>query len=474
MWQIAYLGTQRTPTKLYIFLEYAAGGSLAAAVARFGAFSEAVVRRFTRDVLRGLDYLHKKGIIHRDIKGSNLLISNGKVKLADFGCSKQLSSNAPSVLQHTAIGTTQFMAPEIMTGNGAYGAKADIWSLGMAVIEMATGKPPWSNPAHAVYKICMTDDLPPLPDTLSEEAHDFLALCFRRESSERPSAETLLQHPFLRDASTAMPNMFKPTTHLKRAGSRADGSTTQKVATMPQQQQQPASIVGQQQQRSPIRLSGPGRRVSVPLATLDSARSGASTPGALNMMMRADDDRPRTEGAGTGEGYGDADFAMAGLFSPSRSGDGMNSSCAFELNESVESLLSPSGSTAARAGGQNRGIWDGGSDTDDDKIEGVALADALATQNGTGTGTAATKDVGGLQVDTSALPSAMKARLQLHESALNGDNVSESMDSPRSPASSVASGQFETLSSPPTPTWQRDELQQMKVRADTMVLSHMR
>jgi hypothetical protein len=80
---------------------------------------------------------------------------------------------------------------------GGYGRKADIWSLGMSVIEMAQGTPAWPNAAHAIYNLCVTSDPPPLPDELSREAHHFLTACFEREPRYRPSASELLDHPFV-------------------------------------------------------------------------------------------------------------------------------------------------------------------------------------------------------------------------------------------------------------------------------------
>lgn len=88
---VCYLGTDRTPQALNIFLEYVPGGSIASLLAKFGSFKESVVRVYTKQILMGLEYLHANGIIHRDIKGANILVDNtGLVKLADFGASKKI------------------------------------------------------------------------------------------------------------------------------------------------------------------------------------------------------------------------------------------------------------------------------------------------------------------------------------------------------------------------------------------------
>lgn len=87
---VRYFGTNRTDNRFYIFLEYASDGSVTSALNRFGAFSEAVVRRYTRQILEGLAYLHANNIMHRDIKSSNMLVDHGIVKLSDFGCSRKV------------------------------------------------------------------------------------------------------------------------------------------------------------------------------------------------------------------------------------------------------------------------------------------------------------------------------------------------------------------------------------------------
>ena len=89
---VRYFGTDRTDKNLFILLEFVPGGSIEQMLSQFGAFSEEMVRRFTHHILSGVSYLHDCGIVHRDIKGANVLVSSsGVAKLADFGCSKKLS-----------------------------------------------------------------------------------------------------------------------------------------------------------------------------------------------------------------------------------------------------------------------------------------------------------------------------------------------------------------------------------------------
>jgi len=204
---IKYLGTQYTHGggRLNIFLEHASEGSVQQALRKFGRLSELVIRKYTRQLLEGLAYLHSKGVIHRDIKASNVLVNKGQVKLADFGCSKKTYFDGDrSEHQHSMIGTTIYMAPEVMKSdvtdeeNSGYGRKADIWSLGLMVLEMAQGKPPYTNPGVAIFKVCMTDELPPFPDSLSEEGRDFVARCLERNPDSRPDADQLKHHPFCR------------------------------------------------------------------------------------------------------------------------------------------------------------------------------------------------------------------------------------------------------------------------------------
>ncbi|KAH6827117.1 hypothetical protein C2S53_004723 [Perilla frutescens var. hirtella] len=173
-----------------LMIEYAADGTLSDAVRRGGGgLPEPAIRHYTQGIVKGLEYLHSKGIVHCDIKGSNILISRGEAKIADFGCAKAVGESVIS-------GTPLFMAPEVARGE-EQGFLADIWALGCTVIEMATGHAPWPNVAATLHRIAFSGETPELPAFLSELANDFLSKCLRVDSRERWTAKELLRHPFL-------------------------------------------------------------------------------------------------------------------------------------------------------------------------------------------------------------------------------------------------------------------------------------
>ncbi|CEP63623.1 mitogen-activated protein kinase kinase kinase BCK1 LALA0_S08e06854g [Lachancea lanzarotensis] len=201
---VQYLGFENKNHFYSLFLEYVAGGSVGSLIRSFGCFEEALVRFLVVQVLRGLSYLHSKGILHRDMKADNLLLDvDGVCKISDFGISKK-SSNIYSNSDMTMRGTVFWMAPEMVDTKQGYSAKVDIWSLGCVVLEMFAGKRPWSNleVVAAMLKIGKFKSAPPIPEDtkklLSPEARDFLDACFKIDPEERPTAEELLLHPFCR------------------------------------------------------------------------------------------------------------------------------------------------------------------------------------------------------------------------------------------------------------------------------------
>ncbi|CAJ1347387.1 unnamed protein product [Effrenium voratum] len=195
---VACLGFECTKDSFYIQLEYVPGGSMSKLLKEFGPLEGRLLKQCSEGVLEGLSYLHTQNppVVHRDIKGANILVDlNFNVKLSDFGCSKKEDLTK----SFTTIGSIPWMAPEVILQREGHGRKADLWSLGCAVLEMATAEKPWGNDAFdnvmfALKHISMTDAIPPIPDSLGEAGEAFVRACVQRDPSQRPSAEQLLQH----------------------------------------------------------------------------------------------------------------------------------------------------------------------------------------------------------------------------------------------------------------------------------------
>lgn len=197
---------------LLIFLEFMPSGSIKGVLSKFGPYGIGLVRKYTRQILEGLEFLHSARIVHRDVKGANILIdTQGDAKLADFGACKELEALQSTVTGglRSIHGSVYWMAPEVMRYKA--GRRSDIWSLGCTVIEMITAEAPWPNlrleklsVTETLRRIVDSEETPPLPEKLHHDCRSFLEKSLVRDHARRPYAERLLRHSFVAyDAATS-------------------------------------------------------------------------------------------------------------------------------------------------------------------------------------------------------------------------------------------------------------------------------
>ncbi|XP_059446328.1 mitogen-activated protein kinase kinase kinase 20-like [Corylus avellana] len=206
---VSCLGSSLTvedgPGLYNLFLEYAAGGTLEDLIKKESGLCERDMRRYLRMILRGLCSVHGKGMVHCDLKPSNILVFPGKggdsLKIADFGLAREGQDYKEEMgfWRFRFRGTPYYMSPESVAF-GEIGAPLDIWSLGCILVEMVTGKPAlwkYRNLNARKLRLAIAQQSPGIPEGLSENGKDFLRKCFAMDPRERWTAEMLLNHPFV-------------------------------------------------------------------------------------------------------------------------------------------------------------------------------------------------------------------------------------------------------------------------------------
>jgi serine/threonine protein kinase len=181
-----------------VLLEYVPGGSLRSILEKYGALELSVIKNYSCQLLKGLKYLHDHKIIHRDLKSGNILItSDGVLKVSDLGSSKKFEEFDEGITK-SLKGSPYWMAPEVIKRQG-HGISADIWSLGCVLIEMVTGRPPWSNYTNDTHKVLMMiakdESYPDIPQT-NDLLLEVIYKCLKREPTLRPTCDELLTMDF--------------------------------------------------------------------------------------------------------------------------------------------------------------------------------------------------------------------------------------------------------------------------------------
>ena len=199
---LKYYGSyfSRETNTIWLILEYCAAGSAVDLMLSMGrTLSEVEVSTIMEMVLKGLIYIHKLNLIHRDIKGANIMLSeDGYAKLGDFGIGIQMTDDE---YRTSKKGSPHWMSPQVIL-NKNYDTKTDIWSLGITCLELVEGEPPFAdlNPDEVMEKIA--NNPPKAEDIIDPKEHtdefiDFVNLCLEINPKKRPTADVLIKHPFI-------------------------------------------------------------------------------------------------------------------------------------------------------------------------------------------------------------------------------------------------------------------------------------
>ncbi|KAM9775042.1 TRAF2 and NCK interacting kinase b isoform 2-T2 [Syngnathus typhle] len=213
--------------QLWLVMEFCGAGSVTDLIknTKGSSLKEEWIAYVCREILRGLTHLHQHKVIHRDIKGQNVLLTeNAEVKLVDFGVSAQLDRTVGR--RNTFIGTPYWMAPEVIAcdenPDATYDFKSDLWSLGITAIEMAEGAPPLCDmhPMRALFLIPRNPAPRLKSKKWSKKFQSFIESCLVKSHSQRPSTEQLLKHPFIRDLPNERQVRIQLKDHIDRTKKR--------------------------------------------------------------------------------------------------------------------------------------------------------------------------------------------------------------------------------------------------------------
>ncbi|KAI0537452.1 serine/threonine-protein kinase [Xylaria digitata] len=192
---LGFYGWFHDSRRIFLILEYAAGGELFKILQREGSFSEKRAARYIAQVTSSLMYLHSKNVMHRDMKPENILIGlYGELKLADFG----YSVHAPSNRRDTLCGTLDYLPPEMLrSSQPSYTKAVDQWTLGVLTYEFLAGEAPFEDSVPMTHRRIMKGDMKPLPSDISSEAKDFVHSLLVLDPSKRLPLKDVLAHPWI-------------------------------------------------------------------------------------------------------------------------------------------------------------------------------------------------------------------------------------------------------------------------------------
>ncbi|KAJ1368691.1 hypothetical protein KIN20_029943 [Parelaphostrongylus tenuis] len=287
---IAYHGSYLRRDRLWIVMEYCGGGSLQDIYHMTGPLSELQIAFVCRETLKGLDYLHKMGKVHRDIKGANILLTHaGDVKLADFGVAAQITATIGK--RKSFIGTPYWMAPEVacVERRGGYGVQCDVWAVGITAIELAECQPPSFDlhPMQVLYLMTRSSYKPPHlkeKHRWSPLFHDFVRQCLTKNPKKRPTPDKLLSahHFVLGSLSSRMTRDLLDKVNngssarliqrrLQEDDDRDSGEDDEETSTHPQDASSVRSSLSSRSDRSRLRDSVSHSREATPSSMSSSS-----------------------------------------------------------------------------------------------------------------------------------------------------------------------------------------------------------